>query len=114
MMKQEQLLEGVRNFFKQATRLDARCAWLTLMQADVRYRLATVSIRYGARKFRVEIDRYRNTICLSEITLHRRFGFDRRNPLNGFAMREIEHVRLLHTHRLDRYLPAEIGPDRSE
>ena len=113
-MTQEQLLEGVRNFFKQATRLDARCARLTLMQADTRYRLATVSIRYGARKFRVEIDRYRNTIRLSEITVHRRFGFDRRNPLNGFAMREIEHVRLLHTHRLDRYLPEEIGPDRSE
>lgn len=113
-MTQEQLLEGVRNFFKQATRLDARCARLTLIQANARYRLATVSIRYGAREFRVEIDRSRNTIRLSEITVHRRFGFDRRNPLNGFAMREIEHVRLLHTHRLDRYLPEEIGPDRSE
>lgn len=55
------------------------------MQADTRYRLATVSIRYGARKFRVEIDRYRNTIRLSEITVHRRFGFDRSNPLNDFA-----------------------------
>lgn len=113
-MTQEQLLEGVRNFFKQATRLDARCARLTLMQADTRYRLATVSIRYGAREFRVEIDRYRNTIRLSEITVHRRFEFDRRNPLNGFAMREIEHVRLLHTHRLDRYLSAESDLGKNE
>lgn len=113
MMTQDLLFDVSRTFFGQVTKLDARRAWLTLIQANARYRLATVSVRYGVREFRVEIDRYRNTIRLSEITVHRRLGFDRRNPLNGFAMREIEHVRLLHTHRLDRYLPVESDLDKS-
>lgn len=108
MMTQDLLLDVSRAFFGQVTKLDARRARLTLMQANTRYRLATVSVRYGVREFRVEINRYRNTIRLSEIAVHRRFGFDRSNPLNGFALREIEHVRLLHTHRLDRYLPEEL------
>ena len=110
-MTQDLLFDVSRTFFGQVTKLDARR--LTLIQANARYRLATVSVRYGVREFRVEIDRYRNTIRLSEITVHRRLGFDRRNPLNGFAMREIEHVRLLHTHRLDRYLPVESDLDKS-
>ena len=111
-MTQDLLLDASRAFFGQVTKLDARYARLTLMQANTRYRLATVSVRYGVREFRVEIDRYRNTIRLSEITVHRRLGFDHRNPLNGFAMQEIEHVRLLHTHRLDRYLPVESDLDK--
>nr|DAO74601.1 MAG TPA: hypothetical protein [Caudoviricetes sp.] len=113
-MTQEQLLEAVRSFFKQATRLDARYVRPTLERTDAHYRTATISLRYGAREFRVEIDRCRNTIRLSEIAVRRRFGLDSCNPLNGFTMREVEHVRLLHTHRLDRYLLSKNNLDKNE
>lgn len=106
-MTQNQLFDVVRAFFRQTTKLDARHARLSLEQADARYRMATISLRYGARVFRVEIERRRNTIRLSEITVRRRLGLDRRNPLNGFTMLETASERTLHTHRLDRYLPAE-------
>lgn len=84
-MTQDLLLDASRAFFGQVTKLDARRARLTLMQANARYRLATVSVRYGVREFRVEIDRYRNTIRLSEITVHRRLGFDRRQSPEWFC-----------------------------
>lgn len=112
-MTQDLLFDAARAFFRQTTGLDARYARLASVRTDARYRMATLSFRYGAREFRVEIDRGRNTIRLSEVTVHRRFGLDRRNPMNGFALREAERIRRLHTHRLDRYLPAEHDTSKS-
>ena len=47
------------------------------------------------------------------MTVQRIIGIDRSSRVSGFALREIEHVRLLHTHRLDRYLPAESDLDKN-
>lgn len=111
-MNQHQLFEAVRTFFKQTTRLNDRGARLSLEWADAAYRRASISLQYGLRKFRVEIDRSHNLICLSEITVRRHFEFDNRNPLNSFTLRETECKRTLHTHRLDRYWPEENDLDK--
>lgn len=103
--EQDHLFDAVRAFFKQATGIDARHARLWLEQTSMPSRTATISLRCGARRFRVEINHCGNTICLLEISVHRRIELDRRNPLNGFSMKKVESERVLHTHRLDRYLP---------
>lgn len=87
--------------------MDARHARLSIISAGANYRRAVVGIDFGARHFEVEMSSYDNRIRLVEITTHKKFGFDPRNPLNGYAMKDVRSERVLQTHCLTPYLTAE-------
>ncbi|MDL2319806.1 hypothetical protein LJC45_01595 [Alistipes sp. OttesenSCG-928-B03] len=103
-MTQEQVFEIARTFFGQTLRVDARHARLSIKSASVNFHRAVVAIDYGPRHFEVEINRPGNTIRLIEVTTHRKFGYDHRNPLNGFTLKDVRSERVLRTHRLEGYL----------
>lgn len=106
-MTQEQLFETAQKFFGQTLRVDARHARLTLVSAGTNFHRAVVGIDFGARHFEVEISRNDNRIRLVEITTHKKFRFDHRNPLNGFALKEERSERVIRNHRLEGYMPTE-------
>lgn len=105
--EQDKVFDAVRAFLKKATRIDARHAQFWLEQVNLPFRTAAFSLQCGARKYRVKIDQPGNTISLVEISVHNRIELDRSNPLNGFSMQQFESERVLHTHRLYRYLPRD-------
>lgn len=105
-MTREQIFEIARTFFGQALRVDTRHARLSLKSAGTNFHRAVVGIDFGARHFEVEISRYDNRIRLVEITTHKKFRFDHRNPLNGFALKEQRSERLIRNHSLEGYLPT--------
>lgn len=105
---QDKVFDAVRAFLKKATKIDARHAPFWLEQVNLPFRTAAFSLQCGARKYRVRIDQPGNTISLVEISVLRRIELDKCNPLNGFSMQQIESERVLHTHRLYRYLPRDI------
>lgn len=106
-MTQQQIFEIAQMFFGQALRVDARHARFSLKSVGTNFHRAVVRVDFGARHFEVEISRHDNRIRLVEVTTHRRFRFDHRNPLNGFALKEERSERVLRTHCLEPYLPAE-------
>ena len=108
-MTREQIFEITRHFFGQALRVDARHTRLSLKSAGTNFHRAVVTVEFGARHFEVEISRPDNRIKLVEITTHKKFRFDHRNPINGFALKEQRSERLIRNHSLKDYLPTEKG-----
>lgn len=103
-MTQEKAFEIARQFLGQTLRVDARYAKLSLKTAGMNFRRAVVAAEFGTRHFKIEMCSYDNRIRLTEITTHRKFGYDHRNPLNGFALKEVQQERAIRTDLLDRYI----------
>lgn len=102
-MTQQELCEIARRFFGKAMRIDAQHARITIKNAGTNLQRAVFSVDFGARRFEVDINRYDNQIKLTEVIINKKWGFDRRNPLNGYIQRTERCERLIRADRLDNY-----------